>query len=267
MHVPLTRRRFLLGSATAALGVGAYTWRVEPHWVSVVRRDMAVRNLPSEMQGRTLAQISDLHVCPKVDSDYLGACLREVSALQPDVVAVTGDFVSSASRERFEEVARVFENLAPPPLGCFAVFGNHDFGERWSDMTLAGHLEKRLTEIGVTVLRNASRDVRGLRIAGVDDLWGPNFRPAEVLPKLGAEEPAVVLCHNPDAAGGFCRGTRTAGSASRRSSRRRCSRWRTRGTRPASSTWATAARSTSTAGWATCCGCGSTCAPRSPYSR
>jgi predicted MPP superfamily phosphohydrolase len=198
----LTRRRFLLGSASAAFAVGVYTWRIEPHWVTVVRHDMPVCNLPSEWDGRTLAQISDLHICPRVDSDYLGACLRKVSALQPDIVVVTGDFVSQASRERAEEVVRVFENLAAPPLGCFATFGNHDYGERWSDMTVADHLEKRLAGTGIKVLRNASADVRGLRIAGVDDLWSPNFRPREVLPTLRAEEPAIVLCHNPDAADG-----------------------------------------------------------------
>jgi predicted MPP superfamily phosphohydrolase len=198
MNVRLTRRRFLLGSATTALAVGAYTWRIEPKWLTVTRRDMPVRNLPSELVGRTLAQVSDLHVCPKVDLDYLGAALREVSALQPDIVAITGDFVSQACAERAEEAVRVLENLTAPPLGCFAIFGNHDYGERWSDMTVADHLEKRLADTGITVLRNASRVTRGLLIAGADDLWGPNFYPKKILPTLDPEEPAIVLCHNPD---------------------------------------------------------------------
>lgn len=203
MNLRLTRRRFLLGTATAAAAVGAYTWRVEPHWVSVVRRDMPVRNLPSELAGRTLVQISDVHVCPYVDSGYLCACLRAVSALQPDLVVVTGDFMSQGREpRRLDEVARVFENLAMPPLGCFATFGNHDYGESWSDVALADRLEKRLAGIGIAVLRNASRVVSGLRVAGVDDLWSPNFRPKDVLPVLGADVPAIVLCHNPDAADG-----------------------------------------------------------------
>ena len=200
MGVRLTRRRFLLGAATAVVGVGAYSWRIEPHWVSVVRRDMPVRNLPSAMHGRTVAQISDIHVCPYVDSDYLCACLREVSALQPDLVVVTGDFMSQGGApQRRDEVARVFENLSAPPLGCFAVFGNHDYGERWADMLIAERLENRLTGIGIKVLRNARCVVNGLHIAGVDDLWGPNFDPKAVLPTLSADEPMIVLCHNPDA--------------------------------------------------------------------
>ncbi len=199
MKIRLTRRRFALGLGAAALGVGVWTWRIEPHLVTVVRREMPVRNLPPELDGKTLAQVSDLHVCPRVDSDYLSACLRELSALQPDLVAVTGDFMSQASPERIEEVARVFESLAAPPLGTFAVLGNHDYGERWSDSRIADQLVRRLTDAGVTVLRNASQVVAGLRIVGVDDKWGPNFRPAAVLPTLTADEPAVVLCHNPDA--------------------------------------------------------------------
>lgn len=200
MKLRLTRRRFLLGAATAAAAVGAYTWRIEPHWVGVVRRDMPVRNLPSGMEGRTVVQISDIHVCPYVDHDYLGECLRTVSALQPDVVVITGDFMSKGGApERLDEVARVFANLAEPPLGRFACFGNHDYGERWADMAVAERLEKRLTELGVAVLRNSSRVVNGLRLAGVDDLWSPNFRPKDVLPQLSADEPAIVLCHNPDA--------------------------------------------------------------------
>lgn len=200
MKLRLTRRRFLLGSASAALAVGAYTWRIEPHWVSVTRHSMSVRNLPPALEGRTLAQISDLHVGPKVDSDYLGACLREVSALQPDIVVVTGDFVTLITSDRADEVARVFENLPAPPLGCFAVFGNHDYGERWVNMTAADQLAKRLAGVGITVLRNERRDVAGLCVVGLDDLWGPNFRPEKVLPAITAETPAVVLCHNPDAA-------------------------------------------------------------------
>jgi predicted MPP superfamily phosphohydrolase len=201
MTFRLTRRRFLFGSGAVALGVGAYTWRIEPHWVSVVRRDMPVRGLPSAWHGRTIAQVSDLHVSPRVDSEYLASAMRAVSELQPDLVAITGDFMSQGDTGRVDEVARVIEHLAPPPLGCVAALGNHDYGEpAWKESKLGDQLARRLTDGGVTVLRNESRVVAGLRIAGVDDFWGPNFHPEAVLPKLTADEPTVVLCHNPDVA-------------------------------------------------------------------
>ncbi len=204
----LTRRRFLGTAAATGLGLGVYTWRVEPHWVEVVRRPLAIRNLPPTLEGRTLAQVSDIHVGPRVDPDYLVAALRTVNDLRPDLVAMTGDFVSATGTERVDDAARVLGQLTVPPLGCFAVLGNHDYGEHWRNPEVADRLTSRLTRLGVTVLRNASRDAGGLRVVGVDDLWGPNFRPADALAGLDPNAPAVILCHNPDAAdrnvwGGF----------------------------------------------------------------
>jgi predicted MPP superfamily phosphohydrolase len=199
MRFGLTRRRFLLGSAAGALGVGAYTWRVEPHWLDVVARDMPIPGLPAEWEGRTLAQLTDLHVGP-VDFDYLVSALKAVNELKPDAVAVTGDFFSGGGPRRAEEVARLFEHLNPPPFGCFACLGNHDFGERWSDAGVAEELVRRVTGVGVRVLRNEVVTVRGLRIAGVDDLWSPTCAALDVLPKLKPDEPTVVLFHNPDGA-------------------------------------------------------------------
>jgi predicted MPP superfamily phosphohydrolase len=196
----LTRRRFLLGTALGALGAGAYAWRIEPHRLSVVARDMPLPGLPAEWEGRTLAQINDLHVSPRVDFDYLVAALQTVNELKPDVVAMTGDFFSEGSPRRAEEVARLFEHLNPPPFGCFACLGNHDFGEHWSDSAVADELVRRVTAVGVRVLRNASEVVRGLRVVGVDDMWGPTFSAYGVLSRLKAGEPAVVLFHNPDGA-------------------------------------------------------------------
>ena len=70
----LTRRQFLaLGGAAVAgaAGVGLYSWQVEPHWVELVRRPMLLEFLPASLEGRTLLQISDIHVGPKVSSSYL----------------------------------------------------------------------------------------------------------------------------------------------------------------------------------------------------
>jgi uncharacterized protein len=184
-----TRRQLLLstGRVTAAVaGVCLYTWRVEPHWYKVVRRDLPVSNLPPALDGKTLAQVSDLHVGPQVDSDYLATALRHLSALEPDLVVVTGDFMTCRGAEQVDAVARVMEN--------------HDYGHEWSRPEAAQALTVRLGQLGVQVLRNERRDVKGLQLVGVDDLWGTNFRPADSLAGLTAKDPAVVLCHNPDAA-------------------------------------------------------------------
>src|SRR5947209_4036331 len=96
---PLTRRQFLsrIGapSLLASAATYGYAWRIEPHWVEVVRRELPIENLPPALEGRTLVQLSDLHVGPEVDDDYLVGQLERVSEFGPDIVALTGDFMTS----------------------------------------------------------------------------------------------------------------------------------------------------------------------------
>src|SRR5262245_19037268 len=98
MAVPvITRRGLLYVTATsicAAAGVGFYTWRLEPRWLEIVRRRLPVRALPPALAGRTLVQISDVHVGPRVDDDYVVATFRRIAGLQPDIVVLTGDLMS-----------------------------------------------------------------------------------------------------------------------------------------------------------------------------
>jgi predicted MPP superfamily phosphohydrolase len=185
--------------AVTAAGLGAYAWRIEPHWLEVVRRDLPVAHLPEPLVGRTLLQISDIHVGPVVDSDYLIASLRTASALRADLTVITGDFMTCRGAEQVDSVARVLEHLDPGPLGCFAILGNHDYGLGWSNADVAERLLPRLAGLGIHVLRNDCETVAGLQIVGVDDLWGPCFHPEVVMPMVPPDQPALVLCHNPDA--------------------------------------------------------------------
>jgi uncharacterized protein len=187
------------GSLAAGGGVAYYGFRVEPHWLSVVKRDMPVRNLPSAWIGKTVAQISDLHVGPIVDQDYLVAAVKRIATLEPDMTVITGDFMTCSGNERLDPVQKLLQRLQPGPLGCYAVLGNHDYGMGWSRPDIADALVARLADLGIHTLRNECRSIAGLQLVGLEDLWGPNFRPADVLPKVDWSEPALTLCHNPDA--------------------------------------------------------------------
>jgi predicted MPP superfamily phosphohydrolase len=200
----VSRRRFLKWAAASPLLGGAaalgYAWGVEPHWVEVVRRELPVARLPSELVGRTLLQISDLHFGPAVDDGYLGRALEFASTLEPDILVITGDFMTCRGPERIDQAARGLGRLRPARLATLAILGNHDYAHNYSQERVADRLTGRLTDLGVTVLRNDVRDVSGLQVAGLDDLWGPNFLPERVLPRLDRDRAALVLCHNPDAA-------------------------------------------------------------------
>lgn len=197
----LTRRRFLAttGTALGATGLlGLYAWRIEPHWVQVVERQLPIAHLPQTLEGKTLVQISDLHVGMVVDSDYLIDAMRRVSALKPDLIAITGDFMTYSQTNLYDEVARVLEHLQPAPLGTVAIFGNHDYGWNWSQISVADQLNRRLDTMGIQTLRNRSADFAGLNIVGLDDYWAPTFGPHAVLSQVDHQQANLVLCHNPD---------------------------------------------------------------------
>jgi predicted MPP superfamily phosphohydrolase len=200
----LTRRRFLaLGGAALAsgLGVGIYSWQVEPHWVKVVRRPLRLAQLPPALEGRTLLQLSDLHVGHRVDSDYLIGALRDATALAPDFVAITGDFVSYQSAREYGELARVLSAMPRGRIATVAALGNHDYGFGWRQMDVAEQVTRVVSDAGAIVLRNEVRTLGGIQFAGLGDLWSPEFDAGAVatLRTVGAGLPTIVLAHNPDA--------------------------------------------------------------------
>lgn len=186
----------MLGAGAITLG---YAWRIEPHWVEIVHRPLPIANLPVELVGKTLVQISDLHIGPVVDDDYLIGVLRRVAELSPDILVITGDFMSCQGNEEIEHVRSILTNLQPGKLATLAILGNHDYAHRWDDVATADKLTTQLTALGIDVLRNRTARVGTLAITGLDDLWSPNFDPF-VLREIDPADANLVLCHNPDAA-------------------------------------------------------------------
>jgi predicted MPP superfamily phosphohydrolase len=163
----LTRRRFLKVGAGAVLAAGAgYTWRIEPHWLEVVERALPISGLPQALVNKRIVQISDLHIGPVVDDDYLMRALRQVARLRADILVITGDFTYKTD-EQFDQAARVLTELQPARLATLGILGNHDYGPQWSERRIAETLQPRLRAAGIDVLRNTCRDVQGLQIVGL----------------------------------------------------------------------------------------------------
>ncbi|HYC72922.1 MAG TPA: metallophosphoesterase [Opitutaceae bacterium] len=196
MKPGLTRRRFILGTLAAGAAMGGYTWRAEPTWLELVRREMPVPGLPKGWAGRVLVQISDVHAGPQVDDEFLRRAFAQVQALQPDVVAYTGDFITYAGRATLEQFRRLAPALPRGTAATVAALGNHDYGEGCRQSEVAVEVAGILAAEGIAVLRNESVDCAGLRLAGLDDLWA-NRLELDVVRAPAA--PYIVLCHNPDA--------------------------------------------------------------------
>jgi len=193
----ITRRRFLAAVGTAVGGTAAYAYGVEPHLVTVVRRDLPIAGLPTDLDGKRLVQISDLHIGPTGD-DYLIDCFARVGKLRPELVVITGDFMTAHGTEELDRVGRVLGHLPKPPLGVFGSLGNHDYGRTWKDTRTADALAPVVTDAGIRLLRNERADVAGLQLVGLDELWARRFHPEEALAGFDLARPGLVLSHNPD---------------------------------------------------------------------
>jgi uncharacterized protein len=199
----LTRRqalRVLAGAGCGAIGIGLYAWRIEPHWLEFTHCALPVRGLPKRLEGCTLAQLSDLHIGPRVDDDYILESFRRVQALNPDFVAVTGDWITYRTPRQIEQLRRVLVDTPHGRLGTVGILGNHDYGYRWRMLDVAEDVSRIVRDAGVTLLRNEATAIAGLQFIGVDDLWSPRFEPQAVLAQKGQDASTIVLCHNPDAA-------------------------------------------------------------------
>ncbi len=199
----------------AALSVGtlgpAYSLMVEPNWLEVTRPSVRLPDLPPYLDGVTIAQLSDLHVTSQSDADLARRAVEATNRLHPDLIVLTGDYVSRSA----DYIVMCAEALRPleAPLGIYAVLGNHDV---WTD---ADHVAEGLAEVGITVLRDQAMPLdlgeARLWLVGIDDMGRTNrpgvrcdafeglwqralVRGGEMLDALPPDEPRLLLVHNPD---------------------------------------------------------------------
>jgi predicted MPP superfamily phosphohydrolase len=203
----VNRRDFLrlgaIAGASTAAGVGGYAWLIEPHWEKVVERDLAVARLAAPLVGARLVQISDIHVGPRVDDGYLASALDRVATLRPDIVVVTGDFISvsydrPASDAQFDKLRGVLAHLPRGRLATLGILGNHDYGRNWGQPEVAARVVREAERAGMRVLRNEVATVHSLDIVGIDDLWAHRSDTTRAFAGRTSDA-AIALCHNPDA--------------------------------------------------------------------
>jgi len=153
-----------------------YTWRIEPHWLEFVYRDLPIaQSATACLRDGVWVQLSDLHIGPQVDDDYLIATFRRVDALQPDIVVHTGDLISYRSGHTIEQARRVLAHVPRGRLGSAAILGITTTGEIGRMPVSPQSVEQLFTAAGTTVLRNARTTIAGLHLIGLDDLWAGRF--------------------------------------------------------------------------------------------
>ena len=198
MRKHFTRRKILrlgvFGGGAATLGYAVF---LEPFFLELVERELPIANLPIALKGKTLVQISDIHVSARVSSNFLIESFKKVAALKPDIVVYTGDFVT-LDKGTEAGMAEVFPHLPTGKIGSAAILGNHDYGVNWAEESWAEKITAALGNVGIPVLRNEVLELGGLQVLGFGDLWAKTFDLAAGLSALTPGEAALALSHNPD---------------------------------------------------------------------
>ena len=195
----LTRRAFLTGAGATALGVGLYAGTHGRHQIEVTHRTFALRDLPDAFVGMRLAQISDIHLEEYTEPAYLEEVVHRINALRPELVLITGDFVSRGPGPRRISIraaglaAEILSQLKAPQR--VAVLGNHDVVV---DADLVIHeLESHGTPVLVDSYLPIERNMERLYIAGSDDAGTRVPDPNLAIP-AAPRAPVIYLVHEPD---------------------------------------------------------------------
>src|SRR5262245_22248786 len=114
-----TRRRLLRAlTAAAAVGVGADAVWWEPGRLVVEPHTLFFPDLPPGLEGIRVAQLSDMHRSSVVAQAEVERAVALTNALAPELVLLTGDYVSRGSRYA-EPCAAALAGLRAP-LGRIA---------------------------------------------------------------------------------------------------------------------------------------------------
>jgi predicted MPP superfamily phosphohydrolase len=197
------RRLFIartVGVATgvAASGLTAVAVASVARGPRVEKLEVPLAKLPASLDGFKIVQLTDVHVGPTIGRPFIEELVAHVNALEPDLVAITGDLVDGSVADLGDAVAPLAQLRARH--GVYFVTGNHEY------YSGAGEWVRHLATLGVRVLRNehvaiGGDGAAGFDLAGVDDFsargdgHGPDL--ARALAGRDPSRALVLLAHQP----------------------------------------------------------------------
>lgn len=206
------RRRFLVQGPVALGGLAGVvalpkSTLVDPWAIAVRRYAVAVRDLPEDLGGLRIVQVSDTHLGPRVPAWFVERAVGIALGLRPDVVALTGDYIHNG-RAYIAMAVELFRPLTESGMPVVGVLGNHDWYGDGPEVRAA------MEGIGIAMIDNGRvfldartrRISRGvpdgpaLCIAGLGDLLEDVVDADAALAGVPEGMARVVLAHNPDTA-------------------------------------------------------------------
>ncbi len=199
----MKRRNFIKTSFLSLAGIGLlsglYAWQIEPFRLEIVHIKMPIKNLPKHLIGKTLMQISDIHIGNRFDFQFIIDSFKIANQFKPDFVVYTGDYISLENGQvPIDKLKKVLKDSVKGSMGTVAILGNHDYGVNWSQPEIANQISDLFNINEITILRNEQIQINGLNFIGLDDFWGLNFNPEKALQNFNKSVANIALCHNPD---------------------------------------------------------------------
>jgi predicted MPP superfamily phosphohydrolase len=205
--VPDPSRRTFFRTASVVAGAAPflgvmYGYAAERLRYEVRRVEIPIPNLPAQMDGMTIAQISDIHLSGYMTRESVRRAVGMANDLGADLAVVTGDLITGIHDPIADCVDEVRHLYAP--LGVYGCNGNHEIYARAEDLA-----EKLYQQAGMKMLRreNAVINYKGgqLNLIGVDYQRErtPSGRKTQMLPNVEPlvrrDMPNILLSHNPNA--------------------------------------------------------------------
>ncbi len=202
--IALDRRYFIfrsinlgiLGISATLAGYGLYEARRRP---SVVEVSVPIFDLPNDLEGFRIVQITDIHVSPTIKRNYVQTIVGQVNSLKPDIIVFTGDLADGRVAVYHNDVAPLKDLSAP--YGSYFVTGNHEYYsgvEAWLT---------KIEQLGLIILLNDHRIIKHgkgrVLMAGVTDYNAGRFltdhasNPYMALSGAPASNLKILLAHQP----------------------------------------------------------------------
>ncbi len=166
--------------------VAIYLW--ENKVIEVVRVEVPIKGLAPDLDGFSIAQLSDLHG-RRLNGRWVKEQLTKANV---DAIALTGDYVRAAELNGMAQLEPLLA-LLPQIAPTFAVSGNHDIAAGWPQIA------RLLRQQGITVLDDTYTTItRGnaqLVIAGISYPHDSLSSLERALPST--TDPIVLLAHSP----------------------------------------------------------------------
>jgi predicted MPP superfamily phosphohydrolase len=203
------RRQFLERGASALVAApfvaGAYGLFYGRLNLQITQQRTRLTRLPKAFNGFRIAQLSDIHIGPFMPEDEIRKYVRITNDLKPDLIALTGDFVTwDPSTQR--AVVNALSGLHAP-FGIFGCLGNHEASSHTEDS-----ITRMFQQVGIRILRRERLPITAQResfnligvdfetsrhmVAGSEKFVRTYLEGVESLVASGTAN--ILMSHNPD---------------------------------------------------------------------